>query len=201
MKNRSLLAAAGLLAALVIGLAAFSWLQGSARHGDGEGPLGSYGGGFEAMKIDPIAAGGTSWTYGVGLCLVSGIEPAVLESVAPTKTVGHGFQFLGVGVREFTPTPGHLPIISVNTWPPPTSAVPDPLRAVHGFSVSTRCGQGPDARYTELLVGLGLVSADGGGWQGIEISYTVGGRHQILVMDHDLLICGASVDCSVPGST
>jgi len=115
---------------------------------------------------------------------------------------GRGFTFLGAAVRQFTLTPEHTFIISTDPWPPPTSVVPDPVKAVSGLAVS-----GPPCSlyqngspYTELLIGLGVTSPDGGGWEGIEITYNVGGRRHVLLLDHDLMICGTSVDCGSPSS-
>jgi hypothetical protein len=187
-----------LLVMVAVGAFTYLWLQGPERHADGDGQLASNEGGHEAMSVDRVP-GVTSWTYGLRLCIGSGDAPAILESVSPGVAVGSGFRFLGAGVREWTPTSSHEAIISVAGWPPPASFVPDEIHDIPGFAVSTSCATGPRDPYTELLVGLGLVSADGGGWQGIEVGYHVGGRHRVLLLNHDLLICGASVDCSVPG--
>jgi hypothetical protein len=188
----------GAAAAAALILVAYLVAQSRERHGDGDGPLGSVLGGSEAMLIDPVAAGGTSWTYGLRLCLNSGDSPAVLESVGPSKNVGTGFQFLGAGIREFTPTPTHQTIISIGPWPPSRTDVPDPMQSVAGFVVSDPCSGGARDPHTELLVGLGLTSVDGGGWKGIEVQYSQAGRHHVLILDHDLMICGTSVDCSGP---
>ena len=200
MTKRTRLIAAGIGTVALVCLAIALWLQGPERHADLEGPLGSEGG-YEAMKIDAVASRATSWTYGLRLCIYSGDEPAILESVSPTKSVGSGYRLLGVRLRAFTPTQDHSPIIGVDGWPPPVSEVPDPLEGVSGFAVSTRCEDGPYDPYTELLVGFGLVSTDGGGWQGIDVAYRIGGRHRVVFLNHDLMICGTSVDCSIPGSS
>ena len=198
MKRRTAVIVLGLGAVAVLSLVAIRGLGGSERHGDGDGPLGSNGVPIgEGMRVNPTV-GPTTWTYGVPLCLVSGDQPAILESVGPTVSVGSGYQVLGTGVREFDATPDHNGIISVDPWPPPTAQVPDPISPVAGFAVSTPCTHGAFGPATELLVGLAVTSADGGGWQGIEVSYTAGGRHHVLVLNHDLMICGQSVDCSLP---
>jgi hypothetical protein len=169
------------------------------RHLDGDGPLASLDGGFESMAVDP-QPGVTAWTFGMPLCVHQGTDRATLESVEPTETVGSGFAELGTGVREFTPNPSHQPIISVEAWPPPVSYVPDVLRPVADFDVETQCGNGPDAPYTELLIGLGRVGLEGGGWKGIEVGYVVDGRHRVVALNHNILICGPDIadDCAVP---
>ena len=201
MRSRALAVLAG-LGALALGLAFAILLNGSERHADGEGQLASLldPAAHQAMKTDP-SSGDTSWTYGGPLCLFSGQTPAILESVTPTATVGIGFQLLGIGVREFDPSQTHTPIISVGGWPPPKDQVPDQIQPVQGFEVSNPCGQSPNTGgYTELLIGLGRVGIDGGGWQGLEIGYTVGGRHRILAVRYDVEICGTTVSCEVPAS-
>jgi hypothetical protein len=49
--------------------------------------------------------------------------------------------------------------------------------------------------YDELLVGIGRVtpSDDGGGWMGVDIGYSMGGRHYVVSLGYDILICGRSV--------
>lgn len=169
---------------------------GPTRHADGAGPLASYDSPSSgSMSVDPSATSATSWTYGVPLCISSGDQLPVLEDVQAHATVGAGFVELNVRVRNFVETKEHTPIISVDGYPPPESEVPDPLQDVHGFTVSTRCGT-PAQRgneYTELLVGLERVGDDGGGWQGIDVSYTVGGRPYVLSIDYGVLICGRTV--------
>jgi hypothetical protein len=198
MRNARFSIMAALGTAVVLGLALMLWLQGPERHADGAGPFASLNGpGSEAMKAQPIS-GVTSWTYGLRLCLAAGSAPAILESVSPTVSVGTGYRFLGAGVREWLPTQTHTPIIGVSAWPPPVKQVPDAIHAVRAFAVTTPCSSGAHDRYTELLIGLGLVNADGGGWQGLEISYHVNGRHRVVALDHDLEICGRSVNCGPP---
>ena len=167
--------------------------SGTGTHADGAGPLGSLGGpGSESMSVDP-SSGATSWTYGLRLCIAQGTSAPVLTSVAAKATVGAGFRALGTKVRTFTPTSSMTPIMSTDGYPPPTDKVPGILGDVQGFPVTTPCSNGPREPYTELLVGLGRDGADGGGWKGIEVEYTVDGRPRTLEIDHDLLICGVSI--------
>lgn len=189
----------------VIAVVALSATPGTGRHSDGGGPLASLNGpGSETMAVDPNAADHpTAWTYGLRLCAAEPGASIVLRSVAATSPVGSGFRFLGAGVREFLPGPDHTSIIGVDGYPPPSKFVPDPVAAVAGFPVRTPCTNDPAAPYTELLVGLGRTSDDGGGWKGIDVVYESGGRTRVLAIDHNLLICGAAVAsfCVIPGSS
>lgn len=175
--------------------------QPPAVHSDGSGPLGSRGGpGFESMSVDPQGARTRSWTYGVRLCIAQGDGPAILREVGPLTTLGTGFRLLGTGVRTFSRTPEHTPIISVDSYPPAASEVPDALAPVDGYAVDTPCTNDPSAPYTELLVGLAMQGDDGGGWKGIKVVYEVHGRTMTVTLDHDLLICGRSNPvCEGPG--
>lgn len=182
-----------------IGVVAFAASRGPERHGDGAGPLGSYGSpGYEGMRVDP-SNGTTTWTYGVALCLAEGDLPAILRGVEPLRTVGAGFEDLGSAVRTFTMSQDHTPIISVEGWPPPRDFVPDSTVPVIGAVVTNSCRADPsDDMYTELLIGLGKRGSDGGGWEGIAVTYEVGGREFMLELDHDLQICGTSTSCDPP---
>ncbi len=163
------------------------------HHRDGEGPLASTGDPLhhEASAFDAVK-GGPAWTLGYQLCLFEGDQPAIIESVTPTRTVGDGFGFLGARVRQFSPTAAHTPILSLDGYPP---ALPDTLQPAKGFSVTTPCSKtGPPSTYTELLIGFGRVPAPGGGgWRGIDVRYTAGGRSRVVTLGYDILICGSAV--------
>jgi hypothetical protein len=180
------------VAALVLALSVV--LGSTTRHGDGQGPLASLNeSGSESMAVDPTRTGATSWTYGIRLCVQSSDVPAVVEGVAPTATVGDGFRMVGLGLREFDPSADHAPIISVDGYPPPRRDVPDTPASVPGFVVRTPCALDPTSRYTELLVGLERIGAAGGGWRGLDVTYTADGRRYVLAIEHDLLICGPAI--------
>lgn len=192
----------GALIIVAIGIVALATAPGSSRHPDGSGPLASRDGpGSETMAVDPTPI--AAWTFGLRLCVAETGASIVLRSVGPTTAVGSGFRFLGAGVREFQPTRDHTGIIAVDGYPPPSTFVPDPVAGVAGFRVRTPCANDPSAPYTELLVGLGRVSHDGGGWKGIDVVYESAGRRRVLAIDHNLLICGAAVAsfCVIPGSS
>jgi hypothetical protein len=190
--RRGVATIAAMAAVLILG--GVVWLtQPPAVHSDGSGPLGSLGGpGHESMSVNPQGMRERSWTYGLRLCIAQGDDPAILRQVGPLATVGTGFRLVGTGVRTFTPTTDHEPIISVDAYPPPASEVPDALAPIEGYAVDTPCNNDPRAPYTELLVGLAMQGDDGGGWKGIKVVYQVDGRTRTVTLDHDLLICGRS---------
>lgn len=166
------------------------------RHPDGGGPLGS-------GEIDPngavshtfsrSAAGGV-WTLGIRLCLVSGDKPATLDSVGPTRSVGQGYRYIGSLVRRFTPAQADTPIGSIVGYPPNVS---DALSPAVGFVVRDRCqGPNPDTSkpYTELLLGFARGNgSEGGGWYGVDVGYNVGGKHHVVELRYDILMCGTAV--------
>lgn len=187
-----------ILGVVVLASVAVGFWSRSDRHIDGGGALGSEGAPVHLTQdLNPLGGTITTWTFGIRLCLATGSTPAILEGISPDPTIGDGFRFLGASVREFDYDPlAHTFIYSVEGYPPPTATVPDPLHDIDGFPVTTPCTRPPSGRYTELLVGLGLAGPDGGGWQGVDIAYTVDGRHQVLVLEHDLEICGTATPCT-----
>jgi hypothetical protein len=183
--------AAATLALVFLLITAFRGAQPEV-HRDGEGQLGSTGDPRhqEGVAFDPVKGG--PWTLGYALCLTQGDQPAIIDSVSPARTVGTGFRFLGAEIRQFPTARGHMPIGSVDGYPP---RLPDPLQPAVGFSVSTRCTKsGLAPTYTELLIGFDRKAGlDGGGWRGIKVGYTVGGRHRAVILGFDILVCGPSV--------
>lgn len=201
---KAALAALAALALLVTVLVARPGGGGPEAARDGEGVLASANdpAAHEAMAVDPNAWGGP-WTFGLRLCLARGSDAAMITSVSGATTVGSGFRVLGVQVRDWIPTSTDTPIISVDQYPVATRAI---LHDAIGFAVTQPCpppGAMPQ-RYTELDIGFARIGTDGGGWRGIDIGYTVGGSPMVVRLNHDLLVCGASVavDCAgPPGAT
>ncbi|HVD47862.1 MAG TPA: hypothetical protein VNG70_11330 [Candidatus Limnocylindria bacterium] len=195
MTRRRLVIVVLVVVVLATGSVAFAnYLGGGpAHHLDGQGILGSSGdpGSIVAVGFDPII-GGPTWSVGLELCLTQSGDPAVLDgSVAPTKTFGSGFQYLGAFVRQFKRSEGSTPMISVDGFPP---QVPDPLHPVHEYSVNDRC-QHPktdrSAPYTELVLGFGRgTETGGGGWMGVDVGYTSGGHHHVVSLGYYFMICG-----------
>ncbi|MBA3687581.1 MAG: hypothetical protein H0W81_01895 [Chloroflexi bacterium] len=153
----------------------------------------------DSIRADP-ASGAEAWTFGVPLC-VTGSSLAILKMLRPARTVGTGFKFVGSGVRQFVATREDIPILSADGWPPAPEIDPDPMSNVSGFEVTQPCNYTVTGRYAELLIGLAQEGITGGGWEGIEISYSVNGRSFVLVLHHDIAICGTAVSCSPPGSS
>jgi hypothetical protein len=45
-----------------------------------------------------------------------------------------------------------------------------------------------------------MEGTEGGGWQGIDVTYSAGGVRRILQVDNDLLICGPIVQSKCGGT-
>jgi len=181
-----------IVALLFVFLVVIAIRNGQTEHGDGQGPLASTGNPAHHEAVSFDAAKGGPWTLGYQLCLFEGNDPAVIESVSPAATVGSGFRILGTQIRQFKPAPAHTPILSLDGYPP---NLPDRLHPAVGFSVSNRCAApGLPATYTELLIGIDHGAGNsGGGWRGIKVGYTAGGRHYAVTLGYDILICGSAV--------
>lgn len=187
------MAGAAAAALAIFGLVRFASPAGPARHLDGEGPLASANSAEsnQTQAVNTVVFEGP-WTFGMPLCLAQGQTPAIIGSVTPTKSVGSGYKTLGTLIRDWRPTSADPPILSVNGYPVSTSAalVPAP-----GFSVSQPCSDDAAAptKYTELLIGLGYTGPDGGGWQGVDVRYSVAGQDRILEIRQNMFVCGNSV--------
>jgi hypothetical protein len=195
--NRRRLLIGALAVAVVVLVGDILWMNldlAFEHHLDGEGPLGSFGSnGTEVTLSFSATVGGPIWSVGLELCLARGNRPAVLDgSVGPTQTAGRGFKYLGALVREFTPVPGASGMGSRDGFPPPN--VPETLQPVPGFAVTHRC-QHPivddNIPITELVLGFGRASdASGGGWLGVDVSYNSNGRHHVVSLRFNFVICG-----------
>lgn len=196
---RSLIRYASVAAAIgILLIAATAFLGsrvGSARHHDGEGPLGSEGGDVEVTMAFPAGLSGP-WSLGIPLCLFSGSDPATIETVGPTAIIGSGAQYLGAVVRTFVRRPGDLTIISKGGFPPD---VPDQLSQAVGTQISVSCSamEDPATPYTELLVGFDSSGNSGAGWRGVDIAYVVRGEHRVLQIDETIARCGPGLDPGV----
>jgi hypothetical protein len=184
-------AAVAAAVAVFIGIAAFHNTE-TEQHSDGQGPLASTGDPRHQETTAFDAVKGGPWTLGYQLCLHQGSDPAVIQSVGPVTTVGSGFRFLGASIRQFKPSPSHTPILSLSGYPP---QLPDSLHPAVGFSVSNRCvAGGLPTTYTELLIGFDHGSGStGGGWHGIKVGYSAGGRHFVVTLGYDIMVCGSAV--------
>ncbi|HZQ49211.1 MAG TPA: hypothetical protein VFB69_02780 [Candidatus Dormibacteraeota bacterium] len=171
------------------------------RHADGAGVLASLDdSGSEKMAVDRVP-GVSAWSFGMRLCITTSSGAALITSIGPTVSVGTGYRFVGAAARTFKPTPSHEGIISTDGYPPPASVVPDALQNAIGYRVTTPCNNDPTSLYTELIVGLAVTSGAGGGWRGVDVTYTYNGSTYVLAIEFAILICGDAVqaDCAVPG--
>ena len=185
------------IALILVGVAARAVALGPDHHADGSGPLSSLGPGTTiGNAVDPTGSGRV--TFGVELCLLSGEDVAVIESVGPSAAVGTGFQFLGSLARTFDPEPGvgspHEPVGSVDGFPPPARFAPDHLSDAIGYAVQVRCRHDrPPQTYTELLLGFARTGDTGGGWRGIDVGYAFAGRHRVVSLAYDFCFSGSAV--------
>jgi hypothetical protein len=197
------LIAAGVIALIVISVAARVVALGPEHHADGGGPLSSLLPGTRiGNALDPTASGRV--TFGIELCLLTGQDVAVIDAVGPSATVGTGFRFIGSLARTFDPEPGvdsrHEPIVGVEGFPPPATFAPDHLSDAIGYRVQVRCSHDqPPQTYTELLLGFERDGTTGGGWRGIDVGYAFGGRHRIVSLAYDVCFQGSAVtgDCTI----
>lgn len=183
--RRRLLLAGGAIVALVAGVLLVT--RGDIvpeRHADGQGPLASLSSVTETFSIPD------SYTVALPLCRTNDYQPVALDGmVAPHTIVGAGLRYLGAYVRSGTEPPFQA-IGSIRGFPP--QAPYASLLAENGFAVTTRCRDsqhGPHL-YTELVLGLAPIAANGGGWSGIDVGYYSGWRHHVVTIPWTFVICG-----------
>ncbi|HXI46138.1 MAG TPA: hypothetical protein VNH13_07540 [Candidatus Acidoferrales bacterium] len=163
----------------------------SLKHADGAGPLESNGGKFADSFAWPQDVAGPV-TGGVPLCLVAGSEGAIIEKIEPEGELGSGWDYLGALVRHFPSDASHSAILSAHGFPP---AVPEHLYPAVGYIVTSGCtDEQRNADYTELLIGFQRPNATGGGWSGIDVTYTVSGVRHVLVIGQSFAHCGEGLD-------
>ena len=191
-------AAAATLSATLIMLSASGSVPTPIHHRDGLGPLGSTRdpGSTITFGFDP-AVGGPTWTVGIRLCVAQGDQSVVISGpIKPSQVIGVGFRYLGAFARVFTRATGATPIYSAGGFPPTVS---ERLQATRDFTVGFLCPATSDddasAPYVELLLGIGNDPAieGGGGWQGIEIAYSVGKTRYVVSLGYDIFICTGAV--------
>ena len=182
----------GLVAVLLTGV--FSSTQ--KIYLDGQGPLASTGDYGHASSEGFPAYGSSLYggpvTLGFRLCIRQGSHPAVIRSVTPTQTVGGGYRIVGMYARTIDLGTGDEAIIGVNGFPPRLplgSAHPDPLYPVNGYTVTAPCSE-TNGAYDELLIGFDATPGQGGGWLGINVTYTDGGSSHVVSLPYRFFICG-----------
>jgi hypothetical protein len=195
--RRRLAVIAAACALVVVAALVVSSVRGPDRHEEGQGELAVSGEDGTTTISDFARVESGPVTFGLPLCHLRGETPT-LADVSATEAVGSGFRIVGTGVRTFVPAADHTPIFSVDGWPPDPTVVRDAISPVAGYTVASACTSGPPdgSPYTELLVAMQRTSADGGGWFGFEIGYTVAGRYRVLHSTWRYAICGTSVPCS-----
>jgi hypothetical protein len=102
------------------------------------------------------------------------------------------FEYLGAVVRTYAPSDADVPIVSVAGFPPPAGPSMRAPEDVAGYVVATPCDASPADRYTELLIGLRRVGSEGGGWDGILVTYEADGRAYVLEIERGMYICGTA---------
>jgi hypothetical protein len=192
LRSRLIAVAAGalLLAGAVILVARGVPGQGD-THPDGEGDLAHtlIPQSWSAEVVHPKGPADTDFTFGIDLCDQTGAGPIVLDTVTPTAVLGEGAELLGARTWRLPTSDG-----GVLEWPgfPPSILSGTTLRDASGSAVTDRCST--DAR-TELLIGLRIKGAAGGGWRGVSIHYHVGGRARTLLANEYLVLCGQTLTC------
>ena len=180
---------AGVTAGVILILLATS-CGGPKVHRDGEGVLSALGDPEGNLRVVVERRPGiTTWSFGVPLCLELPGASAILHSVMPAETIGSGFELVGVSVHEVADAGRESTIGSQSGYPPEDAPILLPLK---GYTVNVECGPFPE-RATELIVGLAVTGADGGGLKSLELSYSVGDEMYVVVSHHEMLICGDSV--------
>lgn len=126
-------------------------------------------------------------SFGVDVCL-QGVTAARITSIAPLDTVGD------VDVLDpllMTTTDPNDPVLYVDSYPPASSdaATFEPLA---GAAFTYQCGARPP--FQQIIVGLRGESSEGGGWEGIMVTYESEGETHELRVPIGMLMCGESTD-------
>jgi hypothetical protein len=190
-------ALATVLTLAIVAVAAWLFVLDPERHPDGRGRLSSLRGDNTIGLVAPTVDG-DRLTFGLELCLMSGGDSAVIESIGPTQTVGAGAQFVGARLRtlDFRSGPPFPDSIGgVRDFPPPSIPPGDLVEAI-GASVTHVCERENPKAYTELLLGLQAISNEAGGWHGVDVGYRSGWRHRVVSIQYNLLLCPVDdLDC------
>jgi hypothetical protein len=187
----ALAATLGILSAVLLG----AFTSSPAFYLDGQGPLASTGdyGHASSEGFPELGPGYTGpRTLGFELCMRDSGPPAVIKSVSATHAIGDGYRIAGVLARHIDLSTGDESILSVDGFPPHLplgSERPDKLLPAAGFTVTARCSVVGHA-YDELLIGLQAAPGQGGGWDGISVTYAVAGKTHTVHFPYRFFICG-----------
>jgi hypothetical protein len=155
--------------------------------------LGSVGADTAELFAVPVDAIPSAFTFGLPICLTETAGEVSLVGIRPVATIGTGFEYLGARVRSFEPAQGHASVGSARGWPP-EGVSEEELSDLDGFEPSVGCdSRASGGTQTEVLIGLRATGPDGGGWNAVDVTYTVDGRPAVLRVDNEYYVCGESV--------
>lgn len=125
-------------------------------------------------------------TFSIPLCAVDGARIR-LTAVEPMATTGSGFRLRGTRVVRVPTADGWTRVAP--GFPPRTQrrefVIPGAAEGIVACAVDA-------AQHTELQVGLQATTTDGGGWDGVRISYRVDGTERTLDVPGALHLAGTS---------
>jgi len=193
-------AAAALVGLAMIGVLAtlgwIYWIGGAEQLQDGRGAL-SGGGATHAFDVK----NGPGWTIGFLLCVNSGFDSVVLDgTVRGASVIAGDLTLVGAQAGQATLHDGAI-VDSAQGFPPQTGTR---LYPASGYVVRTPCelnAPNPTGPFTVLDFGVHAQSGDlGGGWEGIEIGYSIHGFHHVLTTESSVYICGRGMPADVCGN-
>jgi hypothetical protein len=184
--------ARGFLALVVVAL--FASCTSQVRvHADGDGPLAWTGDSRDVISMDALRPpGNDAITFGgMNVCVADSRHPATILAVGPVTTVGAPLEVVGIKMRTIPPG-GNL-IGSLAGFDP--ASWEGSARDAVGSSVAVQCVNGhfppSEVSQSELLIGLRATTDDGGGWDGVAITYTYDDKSYTVELSSQIAICAA----------
>jgi hypothetical protein len=167
---------------------------GPTRHLDGEGPVEWVGSpdGFTVGIQTSASPNENEFSFGAMiLCRAAGGENATINSVEPLATIGDGFDFLGAMVRDARAPYGG--VISSAGFPP-EGANESAYREAVGATIEVQCQTASQG--LELVIGFEKIGDSGGGWEGVDVHYSLGEREYVLEINNLMVLCPPAQDCA-----